>query len=111
MSDIFKMREAGEEARYKLDSEKTFKIQARRDKLVALWAAEKLGMTRPRPRFSLKRSSHRTWKNPATRMSCARYLRPLANVVPILMPTRFVRKSFACRASRRKKSCQIILNR
>ena len=54
MSDIFKMREAGEEARYKLDSEKTFKIQARRDKLVALWAAEKLGMTQPETEVFIK---------------------------------------------------------
>lgn len=44
MSDIFKTREVSEEARYKLDSEKAFKIDARRNKLLALWAAEKLGM-------------------------------------------------------------------
>lgn len=44
MSDMFKMREAGEEARYKLDSEKAFKVEARRNKLLAMWAAERLGM-------------------------------------------------------------------
>ena len=44
MADMFKMREAGEEARYKLDSEQAFKVEARRNKLLAQWAAEKLGM-------------------------------------------------------------------
>ena len=44
MSDIFKMREAGEEAKYKLNAEQMFKVEARRNKLLALWAAEKLGM-------------------------------------------------------------------
>lgn len=40
----FDDREKGFEAKYKLDKEQSFKAQARRNKLLGLWAAEKLGV-------------------------------------------------------------------
>lgn len=45
MSDSFKQRGASEEAKFKHDKEMQFKIDARRDKLLGLWAAEKLGLS------------------------------------------------------------------
>lgn len=41
----FDEREKAFEAKYKLDQERAFKANARRCKLVGLWAAEKMGMT------------------------------------------------------------------
>ena len=41
----FKDREVAEEAKYALDEETRFKIEARRNKLLGLWAAEKMGMS------------------------------------------------------------------
>ena len=41
----FKDREVAEEAKYALDEETRFKVEARRNKLLGLWAAEKMGMT------------------------------------------------------------------
>ncbi len=43
--DTFSKREKSEEARFKLDAEKRFKAEARRNKLLGLWAAERMGMT------------------------------------------------------------------
>ena len=45
MSDTFKDREKSFEAKYKLDEEMKFKAESRRNKLLGLWAAGKLGMT------------------------------------------------------------------
>ena len=45
--DAFGKRENSEEAKFKLDAEKRFKVEARRNKLLGLWAAERLGMTEP----------------------------------------------------------------
>jgi len=45
MSDSFKKRGSGEEAKYKNDKEVQFKIEARRNKLLGYWAAEKLGIS------------------------------------------------------------------
>ena len=39
----FDKREAAEEGRFALDQELRFKANARRNKLLGLWAAEKLG--------------------------------------------------------------------
>lgn len=47
MSDTFREREQSEEAKYKLDEERHFKVLCRRNKLFGLWAAEALGLTRP----------------------------------------------------------------
>ncbi len=44
MSDAFNEREKGFEAKFRLDQELEFKIDARRNKLFGLWAAEAMGM-------------------------------------------------------------------
>ncbi|MDP7601954.1 MAG: DUF1476 domain-containing protein, partial [Rhodospirillales bacterium] len=44
MADTFNNREKGFEAKFKLDQETEFKIEARRNKLLGLWLAEKLGI-------------------------------------------------------------------
>lgn len=44
MSDSFQDREKSFEAKHKLDAELQFKAESRRNKLVGLWAAEKMGM-------------------------------------------------------------------
>ncbi|MDP1582494.1 MAG: DUF1476 domain-containing protein [Bradyrhizobium sp.] len=41
----FDKREEGFERKYALDEEQKFKAEARRNKLLGLWAAEKLGMS------------------------------------------------------------------
>lgn len=43
MSDVLNDKEKGEEARYKLSEEQHFKADAKRNKLLGLWAAEQLG--------------------------------------------------------------------
>jgi len=43
MSDTFRDREKGYEAKYKHDQELEFKATARRDKLFGLWVAVKMG--------------------------------------------------------------------
>jgi hypothetical protein len=45
MADSFKDREKGAEAKYAHDEETRFKIEARRNKLLGLWAAGEMGMT------------------------------------------------------------------
>jgi len=44
MSDAFSDREKGYEAKFKLDAETAFKIEARRNKLLGLWLARKFGL-------------------------------------------------------------------
>ena len=44
MSDSFQDREKSFEAKHKLDAELQFKAESRRNKLVGLWAAEKMGL-------------------------------------------------------------------
>lgn len=41
----FDKREEGFEKKFALDEEQKFKAEARRDRLLGLWAAEKLGMS------------------------------------------------------------------
>ena len=41
----FDDRQKGQEAKFAFDSEKKFKAEARRNKLVGIWAAELLGLT------------------------------------------------------------------
>jgi hypothetical protein len=43
----FNEREKGFESKYKHDQETQFKITARRNKLLGLWAAEKMGVSGP----------------------------------------------------------------
>jgi hypothetical protein len=45
MADGFKGREKGYEAKYQNDQEMLFKITARRNKLLGLWAAEQMGIS------------------------------------------------------------------
>ncbi len=45
MEDTFRKREKGYEAKYKLEEEMRFKAASRRNKLLALWLAERMGMT------------------------------------------------------------------
>lgn len=47
MSTQFSDREKGFEAKFKMDQETTFKVEARRNKLLGLWLAEKLGLPEP----------------------------------------------------------------
>jgi len=42
---LFKDRERAEEAHYAKRQEQTFRVKARRNKLLAAWAAEKMGKT------------------------------------------------------------------
>jgi len=44
MSDAFSDREKGYEAKFKLDAETEFKIEARRNKLLGLWLADDFGL-------------------------------------------------------------------
>ena len=44
MISTFNDREKGFEAKFKLDQETEFRIAARRNKLLGLWLAEKLGL-------------------------------------------------------------------
>jgi hypothetical protein len=44
MSDAFSDREKGFEAKFKLDAEAEFKIEARRNKLLGLWLAREYGL-------------------------------------------------------------------
>ncbi len=43
--NVFDDREKAFEAKYKLDQETAFKVNARRDKLLGLWAAELMGLS------------------------------------------------------------------
>ncbi len=45
-ADTMREVEKSREAKYKLDEELRFKAEARRNKLLGLWVAERLGMTR-----------------------------------------------------------------
>ena len=44
MSTQFSDRKKGFEAKFQMDQETTFKVEARRNKLLGLWLAEELGM-------------------------------------------------------------------
>ncbi|HAD87860.1 MAG TPA: DUF1476 domain-containing protein [Rhodospirillaceae bacterium] len=44
MSDAFKDREKGYEAKFQLDEELRFKAESRRNKLLGLWLAEAFGL-------------------------------------------------------------------
>ena len=44
MSDSFKDRATSQEAKYKMDDEMRFKVDARRNKMLGQWASEKLGL-------------------------------------------------------------------
>jgi hypothetical protein len=48
MKDTLRERGKSHEAKYKLDEELKFKAVARRNKLIGLWAAERLGLNAPK---------------------------------------------------------------
>jgi hypothetical protein len=45
MADAFQDRGKGYEANFKLDEERRFNAEARRNKMIGLWAAAKMGMS------------------------------------------------------------------
>ena len=45
MAEVFDERKKGFEAKFKMDEEIEFKVSARRNKLLGLWLAEKLGLS------------------------------------------------------------------
>jgi hypothetical protein len=45
MSTDFNERERGFEAKFRMDQELQFRIEARRDKLLGLWVAEQIGLS------------------------------------------------------------------
>ena len=45
MVEVFNERKKGFEAKFKMDEEMEFKVSARRNKLLGLWLAEKLGLS------------------------------------------------------------------
>ena len=45
IKDTLQQREKSHEAKFKMDEELRFKAESRRNRLLALWAAEKMGMT------------------------------------------------------------------
>ena len=72
MSDM-KDREEGFERKFAFDEELRFKATARRNKLLGLWAAEKLGKIRRRRRRLCQGSGRRPIsRKPATTMCSAR---------------------------------------
>ena len=44
MADAFKDREKGYEAKFKMDEERRFRVDSRRNRLIGEWAASKLGL-------------------------------------------------------------------
>ena len=44
MADSFIDREKGYEAKFKLDADRVFKVEAKRNKLLGFWLAEKYGL-------------------------------------------------------------------
>ena len=56
----FDKREEGFEKKFALDEEQKFKAEARRNKLLGNWAAEKLGMTGDAATAYAKQASHKT---------------------------------------------------
>jgi hypothetical protein len=46
MDESFRQREQSYEAKYKMDEELRFKAESRRNKLLGLWAAEKMGLAK-----------------------------------------------------------------
>ena len=64
----FDERENAFEAKFALDSELQFKAEARRNKLIGLWAADLLGIVSEKQRNTRLISSDRTLKNLAMQM-------------------------------------------
>jgi hypothetical protein len=65
----FDKREEGFEKKFALDEEQKFKAEARRNKLLGLWAAEKLGLSGDAPLPIPRKWSRPISRKPATRTS------------------------------------------
>ena len=63
----FDKREEGFEKKFALDEEQKFKAEARRNKLLGLWAAEKLGSRATPPTPTPRKWSPPISRKPATR--------------------------------------------
>ena len=82
----FDKREEGFEQQFAHDEELRFKATARRNKLIGLWAAEKLGLTGTEAESYAKSIVMGDIENVAHTMSCARFARismPRASSSPI----------------------------
>ena len=71
MEDAFEERQKSEEAKYKLDQEQRFKARSRRNKLLGLWAAERMGLAGPEAEAYAMEVGQAELQNPATAMSPA----------------------------------------
>ena len=82
----FDKREEGFEQQFAHDEELRFKATARRNKLIGLWAAEKLGLTGAEAESYAKSIVMGDIENSVSTMSCARFARismPRASSSPI----------------------------
>ena len=68
----FDKREEGFEKKFALDEEQKFKAEARRNRLLGLWAAEKLGIRAMPPRPMPRKWSPPISRKPATPTCCTR---------------------------------------
>ena len=68
----FDKREEGFEKKFALDEEQKFKAEARRNKLLGLWVAEKLGISGDAATPMPRRWSPPISRKPATTTCCAR---------------------------------------
>jgi hypothetical protein len=64
MKDAFEEREKSEEAKYKLDQEQRFKARSRRNKLLGLWAAERMGLAGPEAEAYALEVGQAEWQKP-----------------------------------------------
>ena len=69
----FDKREEGFEKKFALDEEQKFKAMARRNRLLGLWAAEKLGLSGDAATAYSRKWSRLTSRKPATRTSRTRW--------------------------------------
>ena len=79
-------RQEGFEKKFAMDEDSKFKAMARRNKLLGLWAAEKLGKTGPDADDYAKEVVRADFEEAGTMMCCARCARistPLASHSPI----------------------------
>ena len=75
--DAFDKREEGYEAKYKLDEELRFKAESRRNKLLGLWAAERMGMTGAEAEAYAKEVVHADFQAPGVADMVSKVLQDL----------------------------------
>jgi hypothetical protein len=74
MRDVFREIERSHEAKYKLDEELRFKAQARRTRLLGLWAAQRMGMAQAEADSYAKRLVALNLERPGTAHIAAQVL-------------------------------------